>query len=157
MRCTARFLLLLSALLLPIVSYADSDKLAPNANLTPNDVVQIVITALKTNSDKNNNGIETVFRFASPSNKAVTGPIERFTQMIQRGFPDMLNHLQSDFSEIKIEGNTAVQAVWLTTVTGSKHGYVFQLGKQLNGEYKDMWMTEAVMPIGTNAPKGQSI
>jgi len=157
MRCTARLLLLFLALLLPITSYAESDKLAPNANLSPTDVVQIVITALKTNSDKDNAGIETVFRFASPGNKAVTGPIERFTQMIQRGFPDMLNHLQSEFSDIQIEGNTAVQAVWLTSVTGSQHGYVFQLGKQLNGEYKDMWMTEAVMPIGANAPRGQSI
>lgn len=157
MRYTARFLLIAAAIFLPISAYADSDELTPNTNLSPDDVVQIVVTALKTNSNQNNDGIETVFRFASPKNKAVTGPIERFTQMIKRGFPDMLNHLKSEVSDIKIEGNTALQAVWLTTVTGSKHGYMFQLGKQANGPYKDMWMTEAVMPIGTNAPKGQSI
>jgi hypothetical protein len=157
MRYTARFLLLATAILLPLSAYADSNKLSPNTDLSPNEVVQIVITALKTHSDNSNDGIETVFRFASPGNKAVTGPIERFTQMIKRGFPDMLNHLQSEVSEIQVDGNTALQAVWLTTVTGSKHGYMFQLGKQAEGEFKGMWMTEAVMPLRTNAPQGQSI
>lgn len=157
MRTIARFFILF--IILPIGSvYADSQSTTPNTELTPAQVVHIVIDALKTNdSAKNDAGIATVFEFASPGNKSVTGPLERFTTMIKGGFSDMLNHVDSEFGEIAVENNTALQAVWLTSASGTKTGYVFQLGKQTSGENAGMWMTESVLPLGSREPPGQSI
>jgi len=137
---------------------ADNQTIGPNTELTPSEVVQIVVDALKSNDPTNNDdGIATVFEFASPGNKSVTGPLQRFTDMIKGGFGDMLNHVKSEFGEIDIEDKTALQAVWLTSPDGSETGYVFQLGKQTTGEYENMWMTESVWPIGKRKPQGQSI
>lgn len=146
-------------LLIPYsVSIADTPTTSPNAKLTPSEVVHIIVDALKTNDPANDDdGIATVFEFASPGNKSATGPLQRFTQMIKGGFGDMLNHVDSDFGEIEMKDGTALQAVWLTSPSGKETGYVFQLGKQKSGSFEGMWMTESVWPIGAREPQGQSI
>ena len=148
------FLLMLAA----SSAQADTGPSEPNAQLTPEQVVRIVIEALKTNDpSKDDDGIATVFEFASPGNKSSTGPLPRFTKMIKRGFGHMLNHLDSEFGPMEIEEHIALQAVWLTTRSGQQVGYVFQIGKQVGGEFDNMWMTESVWPIGERKPPGQSI
>ena len=102
-------------------------------------------------------GISTVFCFASPSNKSSTGPIDRFTAMITKGYSEMLNHAYHYVEAMKIEDNTAMQAVWLVTTNGREHGYLFTVGKQSGGEFDNMWMTEAVMPITRNGAHGLGI
>jgi len=137
---------------------ADAGPSEPNTQLSPEQVVRIVIEALKTNDpSKDDDGIATVFEFASPGNKSATGPLQRFTKMIKGGFAQMLNHIDSEFGPMEINEHTALQAVWLTTRSGQQIGYVFQMGKQVGGEFDDMWMTEAVWPIGERKPPGQSI
>lgn len=164
MKNISRFLVLLmlfpagSMLLTANLAFADTNSNAPHSELAPEQVVVIVIDALKTNDpSKNDDGIATVFNFASPGNKSTTGPLARFTKMIKNGFADMLNHSNSEFGPMDIDGNTALQAVWLTTPTGKEIGYVFQIGKQKGGEFDGMWMTESVWPIGDRKPSGQSI
>ncbi len=148
------FLFLLNASLVR----ADANQSEPNVQITPEQVVRIVIEALKTNDpSKNDDGIATVFEFASPGNKSATGPLQRFTKMIKGGFGQMLNHIDSEFGPMEIKENTALQAVWLTTRSGQQIGYVFQIGKQVGGEFNDMWMTESVWPIGERKPPRQSI
>ncbi len=130
----------------------------PQPDLTPQQVVQIVVSALKSNDPSiGDQGIETVYRFASPANKEVTGPLSRFKSMIKGGFSSMLNHIHSEFGEMQVDAGTGLQAVWLTDKAGFKRGYVFQLGKQQSGEFAGSWMTESVWPIGVEKPKGQSI
>ena len=130
----------------------------PSKNLSPEQIVYIVVDALKHNDPTTGDlGINTVFKFASPNNKSVTGPIDRFTQLIKSGFPDMLNHVDSSFGEIEISNEVALQAVWLTSVNGLERGYVFRLGKQVGGKFDGMWMTEGVWPISTGNPRGKSI
>lgn len=157
MRNIARFIALI--LISPFsIALADTQPAFPNPDLAPDEVVHIVIDALKSNdSTKNDDGIATVFEFASPANKSVTGPISRFTKMIKNGFHDMLNHVTSEYGEISIRGNTALQAVWLTSETGTKTGYVFHLGKQTTGVHEGMWMTESVWPIGADKQLGEAI
>ena len=126
----------------------------PTAQRSAADVVQIVVTALKQNDPVNGNqGIATVYHFASPGNRRVTGPYPRFLAMIYQGFPEMLNHLESRFDPIEVSGDIAVQTVWLLTRYGEERGYLFQLGRQQSGEYAGMWMTEAVIPVGNRAPR----
>jgi len=151
---------LLVAFLVTWSGFLKADELqpAPNIELKPEQVIEIVIEALKTNdAEKNDDGIATVFRFASPKNKTMTGPIERFSRMIKGGFSDMLNHVESEFGEIEIHDNVALQSVWLTSKSGNQVGYVFQVGKQTDEQFNGMWMTESVWPIGVRKPKGQSI
>jgi len=124
----------------------------PESGLKPSDVVKIVIDALRINDPQaGDEGIATVWRFAAPSNKAFTGPLPRFTQMLKEGFADMLNHVDSEFGPIIIEDDLAMQPVWLITPSGDESGYVFHIRKQVDGEYAGLWMTEAVFPI---APRG---
>jgi len=137
---------------------ADASEPTPSSAYTPEQVVKIVIEALKTNDEADNdNGIATVFKFASPGNRSNTGPLPRFAQMIKRGFPDMLNHAEARYDPMEVSGDTAVQAVWLLTPSGEEVGYAFQLGKQQGGDYANMWMTEAVMPLGPGKQGGTRI
>ena len=122
---------------------ASDCELTPTSDISPQTVVKTVIDALKQNSDSDD-GIMQVFCFASPENKKMTGPIERFVSMIKRGYGDMLNHVASEYEPIEIDDKVAQQRVWLETADGSIVGYLFRLGKQSSGEFSDMWMTDAV-------------
>lgn len=157
----ALFLLpMLAAALLTVASNSHADKktLAPSVEYLPEQVVKIVVDALQSNSvEDNNSGIATVYRFASPGNRANTGPLSRFTNMILRGFPDMLNHEGARYDPMKITGDSAVQAVWLFTDSGAEVGYAFQLGRQPSGEFEGMWMTDAVVPLGRGPGSGTKI
>ena len=135
------------------VSADTASQKEPSTAIRPNEVVEIIVDALRTNDpDSGDEGIATVWRFAAPSNKAVTGPLPRFKQMIKGGFPAMLNHIDTDFGPLRIEGDLAVQPVWLVTPTGDQVGYLFRLRRQNDGQYAGMWMTEAVYPIAPKKP-----
>jgi len=134
---------------------ASDCELTPASDMSPQTVVKTVIDALQRNSDEDD-GIMQVFCFASPQNKKVTGPIERFVSMIKRGYGDMLNHVASEYEPIKIDDKVAQQRVWLETADGNIVGYLFGLGKQSVGEFSDMWMTDAVYRLDP-AERKQSI
>jgi len=152
------FIALLLAFTLPLQLARAEAEPVPSADLTPEQVIGIVIESLRDNDQSDNDdGIATVFRFASPANRAQTGPIERFARMIKVGFNDMLEHVSSRSDPIEIEGDTAVQAVWLMSSSGTEVGYAFQLGRQRGGEFDGMWMTEAVIPLGEGEHSGTRI
>ena len=113
-------LALLLAVLLNLSSNAWADSLAnpltaePAVNIKPDEVVQIVVDALRLNdSEAGDKGIAAVWRFAAPSNKAITGPLPRFSQMLKIGFADMLDHVSSDFGPVDIDNDVAVQPLSL--------------------------------------------
>jgi len=136
----------------------EADAPVPSTELSPERVVEIVVDALRTNDGTSDDaGIETVWRFASPGNRASTGPLARFSRMIKRGFPDMLEHESSRFDEMRIDDDKALQAVWLMLPSGGEVGYAFQLGRQRGGEYDGMWMTESVLPLGKGERSGTRI
>jgi hypothetical protein len=129
---------------------------APSTTTTPQEVVKTVVDALRTN-DETNSGIATVYCFASPGNKSSTGPLERFTLMITQGYSEMLNHAYSYFDEMTIENDTATQAAWLVAADGREYGYMFTIAKQTQGEFENMWMTEAVFPLRRPGKQGIGI
>ena len=130
----------------------------PAADRPPQEVVEIVVAALRDNPATDDDaGIATVFAFASPGNRAATGPFERFRDMIKRGYADMLGFAESRFDELRLDEGVALQVVWLMQPDGRETGYVFQLGLQEGGEYDGMWMTDAVYPIGEGPRSGTSI
>ena len=112
---------LLAVALASSTARADEAAPAPSPELSPEEVVEIVVDALRTNDRAEDDaGIETVWRFASPGNRASTGPLPRFTRMIKRGFPDMLEHESSRFDEMQVADDKALQAVWLMAPSGER-------------------------------------
>lgn len=136
---------------------ADTTHPAPDASLSAQQVVQIVVDALQDNDAASDDGIATVYRFASPANKRTTGPLSRFRAMIHQGFPDMLNHSQARYEPMQVDGDIAWQTVWLRLSSGREYGYGFKLRRQSGGEHDGAWMTDAVVPLGQSSTSGLRI
>lgn len=121
----------------------------PDPSLSPRDVVSIQIKALQKNDTPyENRGIEVTFNFASPTNKRVTGPIERFAVMVRSPiYGPMINHRTANYENLIIEGEVATIDVVLTSKDGEHLGYRFTLSRQHGNQYEGSWMTDAVVPF----------
>ena len=121
----------------------------PATGLQPGEVVEIVIGALARNDKPYPNaGIETTFNFASPANKAHTGPLDRFVRLVKGPvFGEMVDHLDSTLSEVVIDGDHAVRLVQIVNVDNETFYYAFRLRRQTEGDYAGMWLTESVWPL----------
>ena len=121
-----------------------SRSLMPSANLTPAQVVQIQLQALRLN-DEQNRGIEIAFRFASPNNKLQTGPLPRFISMIQqRPYSLMLEYENVAYDPVEIVEDYARQRVTLIS-SGMIVAYEFYLSRQSSGDCPGCWLTDAVI------------
>ena len=123
--------------------------LTPRPEMSPEQVVQFQVAALAHNDDPQTDaGIERAFRFASPSNKTATGPLEKFAQIVKSpAYSPMLNNVSSSIVGSNVEGNKAKVAVKVFGATGRQVTFVFVLSKRSEGEFSNCWMTDAVMPL----------
>jgi hypothetical protein len=140
---------LVLSLLLGVCASAQSDTATfpqPMLEYSPEDVVRIQIDALGNNDEPYPDaGIAITFNFASPQNRQVTGPLERFVNLVKNPlYRNMLDHVDAEYSPVEMEGDQARIDVVLTTVAGDRVGYSFLLSRQTSGEYEGMWMTDAV-------------
>jgi hypothetical protein len=121
----------------------------PDPSLSPRDVVSIQIEALHNNDTPyENRGIEVTFNFASPANKRMTGPIERFAAMVRNPiYAPMINHQTARYGKLMIEGDIASIDVILISEDGAYVGYRFTLSRQHGNQYEGSWMTDAVVPF----------
>lgn len=121
----------------------------PDPKLAPEQVIAIQLEALQKN-DAKDSGIRIAFRFASPSNKEMTGPIERFILLVKNpAYSPMLNYKKAERDAIIVSDDVARQRVVLTTENGERAIYIFTLSKQKSGEFKDCWMTDGVERVDT--------
>ena len=121
-----------------------SQDLKPSATLTPDQVVQIQLKALRLN-DSRNRGIEVAFRFASPDNKLHTGPLPRFISMMnQRPYSLMLDYDNVAYDPVEIVDDFARQRVTLIS-SGLVVAYEFYLSRQTKGDCLGCWLTDAVI------------
>jgi hypothetical protein len=124
--------------------FLESD-IKPHPRYTAEEVVEIQLKALRYN-DESDRGIEITFRFASPSNRLETGPIERFVTMLKAPlYSPMLNHTSARFDPLQTDGKRAMQRVTLVSKDQLKIVYVFILSRQTVDPYVNCWMTDAVM------------
>ena len=121
----------------------------PDPSLSPKDVVQIVMNALKNNDlPRKNNGVKITFSFASPANKRNTGPFKRFDTMIRgQTYLPMINHRGATYEKYNVSDARASIDVILISSSGKTFGYRFRLTKQNGNEYEGSWMTDMVTPI----------
>ena len=121
----------------------------PSAEMAPGEVVEIVIDALANNDyPYPDAGIETTFNFASPANRANTGPLPRFVKLVKGPvFGKMINHRDSTLSQVIREGDKALRLVQIIGMNNETLYFAFRLGLQQEGDYAGMWLTEAVWPL----------
>ena len=128
----------------------------PSPRYTPAEVVRLQVEALADNDEPSEDaGIRTAFNFASPANKAATGPIERFIPLVKNPlYRPMLNHAEAVYGEVEQSGDEAQQPVVLTTPEGERVGYVFSLSKQQGGSHDGCWMTDGVVRVEVGGAGG---
>ncbi|MEM1055783.1 MAG: DUF4864 domain-containing protein [Bacteroidota bacterium] len=119
----------------------------PSPDLTPEEVIRLQVEALQANDEPEPDaGIALAFRFASPGNRAATGPLERFIAMVKGPtYRDMLGFESATYGAIRVQGDEAAQRVVLVQSDGRRVSYVFGLSRQIGGEYDGCWMTDAVI------------
>ena len=147
---TIAFIILFSTSLL-------AELLKPTPAINPEEVVKIQLSSLMNNNEPYlNAGIEQTWEFAHPSNRAFTGPIQRFTQMMYApSYAVMLDHKKHEIIEVKLDKNIAYFFIELTSIDGKMFGFKWTLEKvKEEGGFKDCWMTTAVstpMPLSTSS------
>ena len=140
-----RYKLIILLFLVSNTSYADLIK--PNINLEPFDVLMIQLNSLKNNnSPYKDAGIEQTWEFAHPINKASTGPLEKFKQMIYTdSYKILISHNNSKITILNGAPNKFVYKVNILSKDKKKYYYIWQIEKvKQNGKFKDCWMTTAV-------------
>lgn len=119
--------------------------LQPHPSLTPQQVVDFQLTALKQASDE---GISATFRFASPANRRMTGPLSRFSQLFDASqYRPMLENRGTEIKLVSNDGFTAELLAGVVDKAGDLHWYRFRLSKQSKSPYENCWMTDAVISV----------
>lgn len=138
-----------------------AEEVMPSPALSPQQVVKFQLDSLRQNDEPApNTGIERSFRFASPSNKEVTGPLEHFAELVRSpAYAPLLYSLGADLTQAEVSDDQARIFVRVTSASGSVLSYVFLLSRQKEGEYRDCWMTDGVirMQDQEGAPKPVTI
>ena len=127
------------------ISYADLIK--PNSNLKPFDVLMIQLNSLKNNNNPYKDaGIEQAWEFAHPFNKASTGPLEKFKQMIYSdSYKILISHENAKSITLDETPNKYVFKVYILSKDKKKYYYIWQVEKvKQEGKLKGCWMTTVV-------------
>ena len=119
----------------------------PNNQIEPYQVVKIQLKSLKNNDNPfKNAGIEQTWEFAHPNNKKMTGPLNKFKQMIySESYKILISHENSEVIVLKETENTSVYKVIILSKDKKKYYYIWQVEKVLtDGDFKNCWMTTSV-------------
>ena len=126
---------------------SNADLIKPNANLKPFEVLMIQLNSLKNNnSPYKDAGIEQTWEFAHPINKASTGPLERFKEMLySASYKILISHENNKTVILKESVNKLVYKVYVLSEDKKKYYYIWQIEKvKKEGMFKDCWMTTGV-------------
>jgi Domain of unknown function (DUF4864) len=146
--------LLAIALADPPTTQPADKPLVPDPKYAPQDVVKIQLQALEHNDQPAaDNGIAVAFRFASPSNQKMTGPLDRFIKMVKTPtYAPLVNFKSFEVGDIHHDDSAAQQLVHVTSSDGQDAFYVFILHKQTDGQFQNCWMTDGVVRVEPSAP-----
>ena len=139
-----------------VFSSSFADIIKPNVNIEPNEVVKIQLSALKKNDlPIKDNGIIQTWEFAHPNNQKVTGPIERFKNMLKtESYSMLLNHRTHEVLEVYKSSKVATFEVTVLDKEKKYYKFKWQVEKYVSeGSLKDCWLTTAVsqpVPLGSS-------
>ncbi len=126
---------------------SNADLIKPNSNLKPFDVLTIQLNSLKNNNNPYKDaGIEQTWEFAHPINKAYTGPLKKFKQMIYSdSYKKLISHQNNKIIILKESVNKFVYKVYVLSKDKKKYYYIWQIEKVTQeGNLKNCWMTTRV-------------
>ena len=142
-----RVLLKLIVFFFLFTSSSSADLIKPNSNLKPFDVLMIQLNSLKDNNKPYKDaGIEQTWEFAHPNNKKITGPLDKFKEMIYgENYKILISHENTEITILKEKEDISVFKVIVLTKNKEKYYYIWQVEKVLlEGELKNCWMTTSV-------------
>lgn len=125
--------------------------LRPNCERPPGLVIHIQVSALRNNDPATDEGINTTWQFASPSNQAATGPYANFAELIEESFQPLLNAETVRYGRLFRDNDTAFRNVVVTGPNGSSQSYRWSVERQSGGQYDGCWMTASVRPTESTA------
>lgn len=128
----------------------------PGPAYGPDEVIRLQLEALAANDDPHTDaGIEVAFRFASPANKRVTGPLGRFTAMVHNAlYRALLNHRAVRYGTLHVDNDHAARVVIVTARDGELVAYLFILLRQRGGACDGCWMTDSVLRLEAEQAQG---
>ncbi len=143
----------LAALLAFSGSSALSQMQGPDPALTPEEVVSIQLDALRNNDDPEPDaGIAQTFALAHPSNKAVTGPLERFGRMIRMpAYAPLIGHVAHSIERLAEDRDRVGLRVTIELQNGDTLQYLWEVRRVVEGPDRGAWLTTFVsnpMPAG---------
>ena len=113
-------------------------------DMTPRQVVERQMESVRASSF-DIQALRVCYSLAAPSNRAVTGPFERFAQMIQSpSFYPMRTSDQWLVGDGVIEGELATVFVTVIDAAGLPHAFRFYLERQRIEPHEGCWMTVSV-------------
>jgi len=133
-----------------------ADIIKPSSDIEPNEVVKIQLSALMKNDFPNkDSGIVQTWEFAHPNNQRVTGPIERFKNMLKTdSYSMLLNHTTHEVLEVYKSDKVATFQVTVLDKEKKYYKFKWQVEKyKIDGTLKDCWLTTAVsqpIPLGSS-------
>ena len=142
-----RVLLKLIVFFFLFTSISSADLIKPNSNLKPFDVLMIQLNSLKDNNKPYKDaGIEQTWEFAHPNNKKITGPLDKFKEMIySENYKILISHENAEITILKEKKDISVFKVIVLTKNKEKYYYIWQVEKVLlEGDLKNCWMTTRV-------------
>jgi len=137
-------------------SYAFGDLIKPNIGIEPKKVVKIQLSALMKNDNPyKDRGIIQTWEFAHPNNQKITGPLEKFKNMIKTDSYSMLiNHSNHEILEVYMSSKIATFEVTVLDDEKKYYKFKWQVEKyEREGQLKDCWLTTAVsqpIPLGSS-------
>ena len=112
----------------------------------PETVVQLQLEALQKDD------METVYQFASPSNKQAMGPVIRFSEMVRSPpYDPLIHHSRASVMmtmAYRVNRWQCLVRVWDTEDSGPPKDFVWHMSKSKKDDlYFDCWMVDAVLPV----------
>lgn len=119
----------------------------PNPALSPEQVVRVQLDALRDNNrPARDSGIALAFRFASPGNRAFTGPLPRFAALVRSpAYEVLLGHRSARIGPVQQRGARARVRVTVQGPDGSLADFQWELSRQRGGPCDGCWMTDGVV------------
>lgn len=119
------------------------DLIRPAASYSPQEVVEIQLLGLQ--AEDSDLGIEQVWLFAHPANKAMTGPLARFrTLFANPAYAPLLGHQAHAIRRMDESTDSIRFIVRVLARDGLSYAYLWQLQRVADGPQADHWMTVAV-------------
>ena len=123
------------ALMFVVTAKANIIKL--NNGIEPYQVVKIQLSSLMKNNDpKKNYGIKQTWEFAHPNNQKYTGPLDRFTVMLQsQPYKMLLNHINHKIVEVQMTNSVALYRVVILDINKVYYQLNWQVEKYVKNDY----------------------